>query len=397
MSEGESDDGKRASKKRKASRACDRCNSQHQPCDNAIPKCSVCARANTDCTYNRPVRKRGPRSGYTGQNGERLWAVVLRAKPELEDVVLQILRGDTYGNTGISNVEYFRNNDNQTELVNRFNESRLGRYLQNGESSDLLLPPVEQHLSPGAPQADNQNNFTQPSTYRRQPDLTGAMHTRSNRSVSSASASHSAIVNPHGAPQNPGDIYVQSDDIRKRIFQPIQSQDHSYRGDMPEGSSQDVGLDRASTALTAPQTSATPYGSNGSIDGYGDYSHQANGPGMMERQMGLNQSRSIPLQPQQPMLNNSGRMAPNNQEFGLDDTSRWLDSVPFDTLRNLGFAPGEGMAEDFLELCENPDPVQTIPNAPLNQNVNPNVNQNDNQNEDQEAIWRRLIMRGRFS
>ncbi|KAI0006768.1 hypothetical protein F4779DRAFT_620229 [Xylariaceae sp. FL0662B] len=383
MSDGESDDGKRASKKRKASRACDRCNSQHQPCDNAAPKCSVCARAGTDCTYNRPVRKRGPRSGYTGQNGERLWAIVLRAKPELEDMVLQILRGGTYGNTGISNLDYFRNNDNQTELVNQFNKSRLGRYLQNGEASDLLLPPAEQHLSP-SPSQTNKTNFTQRSTCPRQPDLTGAMPTRPNRSASSVSAPHSVIATPHGAPQNPGDIYVQSEDIRRRMFQPIQSQDRGYHGEVPKESPQGVGLDRASTALTVPQTGVTPFRSNGSIDGFGDYSHQPNESGMMERQMSLNQPRDMSLQPQQASLTNLGRMTQENQGLGLGDTSRWLNSVPFDTLRNLGFAPGEGMAEDFLELCENPDPLETTPNAP------------PNQNEDQEAIWRRLIMRGRF-
>jgi hypothetical protein len=42
------------------------------------------------------------------------------------------------------------------------------------------------------------------------------------------------------------------------------------------------------------------------------------------------------------------------------------------------------MAEDFFELCENPDPVKTAPSEPLDHN------------EDEEAVWRRLVMRGRF-
>lgn len=65
-------------------------------------------------------------------------------------------------------------------------------------------------------------------------------------------------------------------------------------------------------------------------------------------------------------------------------TSNRLDSTPFDTLRNLGFAPGESMAEDFLELCENADPINHTPVA------------SGDQDEDEEAVWRRLVMRGRF-
>lgn len=213
MSDGESDDGKRASKKRKASRACDRCNVQHQPCDNASPKCSVCERAGTECTYNRPVRKRGPRTGYTAQHGERLWGLVLRSNPELEDMVLHILAGGTYGNTGIANADYFKNNDHQSELVNRFNESRLGRFVHNGELPSMeelrksqTPAQVNSHISP----ASNMNHGMGEA---RALKVTGP---RSRRSTVSAASKASPSVNPHGAPQNPGDIYTLSDDIRKR-------------------------------------------------------------------------------------------------------------------------------------------------------------------------------------
>jgi hypothetical protein len=59
------------------------------------------------------------------------------------------------------------------------------------------------------------------------------------------------------------------------------------------------------------------------------------------------------------------------------------DSISTETLVNLGFA-GEGMEADFLDLCENPDPVN---GTPLSLN---------GQDEDEEAVWRRLVMRGRF-
>ena len=234
MSDGESDDGRRVSKKRKASRACDRCNSQHQPCDNATPKCSVCERAGTECTYNRPVRKRGPRSGYTGQNGERLWSVVLQARPDIEDLVLQILRGGTYGNTGISNYDYFKNNENQTELVSRFNESRLGRYLQQGESPDLMLPPIDDkspviahQLQPGLTPKSQSSNSAMPVNPPTPAENTGGSL------LSSNSPASSVIVNPHGAPQNPGDIYLASVDIRKRPLHNNQEQHHAHVADSP--------------------------------------------------------------------------------------------------------------------------------------------------------------------
>lgn len=383
MSDAESDDGKRSSKKRKASRACDRCNSQHQPCDNAVPKCGVCVRAGTECTYNRPVRKRGPRSGYTGQNGERLWAIVLQARPELEDIVLQVLRAGTYGNTGIPNLDYFKNNDNQTELVNWFNESRLGRYLQNGETPDLLLPPINQDISPLISQVRNDMGFAQSTTSHRQPDIPKGIPARTNRSASCASVSQSCPVNPHGAPQDPGDIYIQSEDIRKRVFNPVQNHVSNYSMDFSENGTQDFSLGRAASILTAGR-GGTPFGSNGSTDGYGASSRPTSERIAPERRMSVNPSVNTSQYSQQFELNHPSAIASENSELHLDETSRWLDSTPFDTLRNLGFTPGERMAEDFLELCENADPVDHTPAASADQD------------EDEEAVWRRLVMRGRF-
>lgn len=64
-----------------------------------------------------------------------------------------------------------------------------------------------------------------------------------------------------------------------------------------------------------------------------------------------------------------------------------FDSAPTDTLLNLGFVPGDGMAQDFLELCENPEPIEPIQSTPSG---------SSQQDEDEEAVWRRLVMRGRF-
>ncbi|KAI0409494.1 hypothetical protein F4802DRAFT_604216 [Xylaria palmicola] len=372
MSDGESDDGRRAVKKRKASRACDRCNSQHQPCDNAVPKCSVCVRAGTDCTYNRPVRKRGPRSGYTGQNGERLWAVVLQARPDIEDVVLQVLRGRTYGDTGISNLEYYRNNDNQAELVSWFNKSRIARFLQNGESPDLNLPPLDQDL----PLASRLEHPWDETTARRnnyahsQPSAIPNPSDQRNRRTSSSPAANSGTVNPHGAPQNPGDIYLQSEDIRRRVFDSPQDRRRSYDGPSFQGS---------------PALQSTGFASNSSVNDHRDYKAHVPDAGTPANQNDYSSVASASRSSFHSDDRSDGKR--NLPDLETAYHSRWLDSVPRDTLLNLGFAPGEGMEEDFFELCANPDPIDSTPT---------NLTADQDEDEDEEAIWRRLVMKGRF-
>ncbi|KAI2641229.1 hypothetical protein GGS21DRAFT_537681 [Xylaria nigripes] len=366
MSDDESDEGRRAMKKRKASRACDRCNSQHQPCDNAIPKCSVCVRAGTECTYNRPVRKRGPRSGYTSQNGERLWAIVLQSRPDVEDVVLQLLRAGTYGDTGISNLEYYRNNGNQTELVNKFNESRIGQFLQNGESADINLPPLDQE-SPLLSRFEHRCNealFRQPNNAPRQSCALPNQTYQHKRSVSSSSAANSVTINPHGAPQNPSDLYLQNEDIRTRAYDPTHDQSHplgvpTYRVSLPL---QSAGL-RSNTLLN-------------------DYH-----PHIPDLQPPANMG-DISFLPNAPQTSCQGGDR-NNTKSDISDLeaayhSRWLDSIPRDTLLNLGFVPGEDM-DDFIELCANPDPIDSTTSKST-----------IDQGEDEEVVWRRLVMRGRF-
>ncbi|KAI1437924.1 hypothetical protein GGR50DRAFT_568301 [Xylaria sp. CBS 124048] len=365
MSDDESDEGRRAAKKRKASRACDRCNSQHQPCDNAVPQCSVCVRAGADCTYNRPIRKRGPRSGYTGQNGERLWAIVLQARPEIEDLVLQVLRTGTYGDTGVPNMDYYRNNDNQTELVNEFNESRLGRFLRHGESADLNLPPLDQEkvatLSRPEHPADDKTRdnaskhslIIPPQAYRHE------------RSMSSSSVSNSATANLHGAPQNPSEIYLPSKEIRIRSrLEPPLDQRHSLSG--PD-------------YRRSPAVQSTHLGTSGDSNEYHPHTTDVQNSANSSNSASLLHTSHAPYQ-------RNTRIDPKPDISDLEAAyhSRWFDQIPKDTLRNLGFVPGED-TEDFIQLCANPDPIDPMHTKPA-----------ADQGEDEEVIWRRLVMRGRF-
>lgn len=260
MSDVESEDGKRASKKRKASRACDRCNVQHQPCDNATPKCSVCERAGTECTYNRPIRKRGPRTGYTAQFGERLWGLVLQAHPEIEDTVLQILAGGTYGDTGVPNADYFKNNDHQTELVSRFKESRLGQFVQTGE-----LPALDAlRNNPASRTLASQ----QPANLYPIPNPAELGHlrehsTHSRRSTLSAGSKSSPSVNPHGAPQNPGDIYTLSEDIRRRASHSETADAQNLRRNSPQAMSRAPNWPTFPTLGNEPGSSSLKFSPDG--------------------------------------------------------------------------------------------------------------------------------------
>ncbi|KXJ95179.1 hypothetical protein Micbo1qcDRAFT_24666 [Microdochium bolleyi] len=357
MSDGEGDDDdKRASKKRKATRACDRCNSQHQPCDNSLPKCSVCERAGTSCTYDRPIRKRGPRVGYTSQNGERLWSVVLKARPELEDLVLQILRDGTYGDTGVPNADFIKNNDNQTELVNFFNDSRVGRYLQNGDTGNLKIPSRDQQFS-----IVPTEQLLRSQSYDR--DQAG----RADKPTTSG---------PHGAPQNPGDIYLQSDNVRRKDYQFSNRSEGtpvSSYSPMPNAQSVERGESRR-------KSGSNDVGSWKDPDPFASLVAHATARAAIENEpavLSRNDSRSA-----------STGFRPANFDIASMEMSHWFDPIATDTLLNLGFDGGDSMAQDWFDLCENPDPVEK-------QTVSPSAT-TTSQGEDEEEVWRRLVMRGRF-
>ncbi|KAK8128192.1 quinic acid utilization activator [Apiospora sp. TS-2023a] len=385
MSDEEAEDG-RASKKRKASRACDRCNLQHQPCDNATPKCSVCDRAGTECTYNRPVRKRGPRTGYTAQYGERLWGLVLQANPAIEDMILRTLATGTYRDTGITNADYFRNNDNQAELVSYFTESRLGRFVQAGDLPDIRdLPPPPSSLQLG-------NSTSEQHT----PDLilprANGQHANSEHGATVAAKDATPkfpqlapIVSSHGAPQNPGEIYTQSDDIRRAALSDF------AQVDGPGPTSQTHPTDRSGwqTEMSPIVSDTTSAFARSALDD----SHDAASLYQCPIPMGVKRNPSTFATPSAshgtPGSQSNGESSVphrRNTETDLDfaSTYKWYDSVPTDTLLNLGFVAGEGMAEDFFDLCENPDPVDNTEMSPTAYN------------EDEETVWRRLVMRGRF-
>ncbi|KLU82585.1 hypothetical protein MAPG_01657 [Magnaporthiopsis poae ATCC 64411] len=79
-------------KRKKSSRACDYCHVNHQPCDNAKPRCSYCEKHGKQCLYLRPQKKRGPAQGYRNalhsmRESAAAWGAALRLVPELASLV----------------------------------------------------------------------------------------------------------------------------------------------------------------------------------------------------------------------------------------------------------------------------------------------------------------------
>ncbi|KAK1766757.1 hypothetical protein QBC33DRAFT_578588 [Phialemonium atrogriseum] len=86
-------------KRKKASRACDYCHLNHQPCDNGKPRCGVCEKHNKPCSYLRPTKRRGPQKGYrtalnTYKESAAAWGVVLGAIPGLDALIEGHLRSE---------------------------------------------------------------------------------------------------------------------------------------------------------------------------------------------------------------------------------------------------------------------------------------------------------------
>ncbi|KAH6631701.1 hypothetical protein F5144DRAFT_229437 [Chaetomium tenue] len=113
-------------KRKKASRACDFCHVNHQPCDNGKPKCGVCTKHNKPCLYLRPTKRRGPQKGYrtalnTYKESAAAWGAVLGAIPGLDALVEGHLRG-TAGNAVLASI---KDSNQQDALIVKWQQSSV--------------------------------------------------------------------------------------------------------------------------------------------------------------------------------------------------------------------------------------------------------------------------------
>ncbi|KAE8377529.1 fungal-specific transcription factor domain-containing protein [Aspergillus bertholletiae] len=88
----------RAPRRKRVSRACDRCRSKKDKCDGLRPACSACQASGQTCSYDPHAKKRGLPEGYV-RGLEKLWALSICNIEGFEDTMLSLL-GTTAESTG---------------------------------------------------------------------------------------------------------------------------------------------------------------------------------------------------------------------------------------------------------------------------------------------------------
>ncbi|KAK3292340.1 uncharacterized protein B0H64DRAFT_227103 [Chaetomium fimeti] len=139
-------------KRKKASRACDFCHVNHQPCDNGKPKCGVCTKHNKPCLYLRPTKRRGPQKGYrtalnTYKESAAAWGAVLGAIPGLDALVEGHLRGAA-GNAVVASI---KDSNQQDALIAKWQQSSVFKafFGHNGPPPALAQSAAEERGGAG--------------------------------------------------------------------------------------------------------------------------------------------------------------------------------------------------------------------------------------------------------
>src|SRR5947208_1203767 len=85
-------------RRKRVSRACDRCRSKKDKCDGLRPSCSTCLASGQTCSYDPTAKKRGLPEGYV-RGLEKLWALSLCNIDGLEDTMLSLMDANS-GSSG---------------------------------------------------------------------------------------------------------------------------------------------------------------------------------------------------------------------------------------------------------------------------------------------------------
>ncbi|KAL2819872.1 fungal-specific transcription factor domain-containing protein [Aspergillus cavernicola] len=91
----------KAPRRKRVSRACDRCRSKKDKCDGLRPSCSACLASGQRCSYDPHAKKRGLPEGYV-RGLEKLWALAICNIDGFEDTMLSLL-GTTAESAGRRN------------------------------------------------------------------------------------------------------------------------------------------------------------------------------------------------------------------------------------------------------------------------------------------------------
>jgi hypothetical protein len=133
MDEGADTKGPR---RKRVSRACDRCRTKKDKCDGARPTCSACQATGQTCSYDPNARKRGLPEGYV-RGLEKLWALSICNIEGFEETMLTLL-----GATD-------RSRGRRERLMQLWTDEGSSESLHEAWKSSRLWGALEKMLSPG--------------------------------------------------------------------------------------------------------------------------------------------------------------------------------------------------------------------------------------------------------
>ncbi|KAL2129933.1 hypothetical protein VTI74DRAFT_7097 [Chaetomium olivicolor] len=209
-------------KRKKASRACDFCHVNHQPCDNGKPKCSVCTKHNKPCLYLRPTKRRGPQKGYrtalnTYKESAAAWGAVLGAIPGLD----ALIEGHLRGSGGKAIVASIKDSNQQDALIAKWQDSSVFRAFFGHNGPPPALQATEGTASPAVRSQEAEDDDGGDETPARPPPAKRVSQPLSQRSQSVSSF---AVPEPRplptvGSPFQPTDSASLSDLVAKDAAQ----------------------------------------------------------------------------------------------------------------------------------------------------------------------------------
>ncbi|KAJ9294126.1 transcriptional regulator family: Fungal Specific TF [Paecilomyces variotii] len=136
----------RGSRRKRVSRACDRCRSKKDKCDGIRPTCSACQASGHVCSYDPHAKKRGLPEGYV-RGLEKLWALSLCNIDGLEETMLNLLGATAESATRRPQLMSLWTDDSAAESLHEtWKSSRLYGALEKmltNQDADRTLPFVK--------------------------------------------------------------------------------------------------------------------------------------------------------------------------------------------------------------------------------------------------------------
>ncbi|CRG89914.1 hypothetical protein PISL3812_06953 [Talaromyces islandicus] len=146
----------KGARRKRVSRACDRCRTKKDKCDGVRPTCSACQASGQTCSYDPNARKRGLPEGYV-RGLEKLWALSICNIEGFEDAMLTLV-GATERSSGRRDrmMQLWTDEGASDSLHELWKSSRLYRALEK------MLSPAdsEQTQSPAKRQREDDDSDT---------------------------------------------------------------------------------------------------------------------------------------------------------------------------------------------------------------------------------------------